>query len=108
MDIGISGDGFEGLHERVEGSGDDVLSWDRLDVSLGPSAGNGSAVLGTALRGWPGEGRRQRYIGAEEHKDAAGIPRLTKMDVSLRHRARLWRRRAHIRVSQLVVNGPAV
>jgi len=103
MDIRIGRIGFERHHQSVEVAGHNILPRDRLDVSLGPCPGDCSAIRGTGLWSRPRPGKRQ--VRAEEHKDAAGIAGLTKMNVSLRHRARLRRRGSDVRVGKLLRAG---
>ena len=100
MDIRIGRIGFERNHQRVEVAGHNILPQDRLDVILGPCPGDCSAIRGTGLWSRPRPGKVQ--IRAEEHKDAAGIAGLTKMNVSLRHHTRLRRRGSDVRVGQRV------
>ena len=98
MDIRIGRIGFERSHQCVEIARCNILQRDRLDVILVPRPGDCSAIRGTGLWSRPRPGKRQ--VRAEEHKDAAGIAGLTKMNVSLRHRARLRRRGSDVRVGQ--------
>src|SRR5215472_829477 len=98
VDIGIGGIGFERLHKRVEVASHNVLPRDRENVGACPHATHGAAGR-WAFRGGGGPYRRSQ-VRAEEHQDAAGIARLTKMDVSLRHHSRFRWRGAYVRIGQ--------
>ena len=100
MDIGVGGIRGKRVHQRVEVIGRNVLSRDRYDVVRCPRACH-SAAIQRARRGDYACGAITQ-VCAKEHKDATGVAALAEMDMSLSHRARERRRRAHVRIGQLV------
>jgi len=85
MDIGVGGIRIQRIHQAGEITGGNILRRGPDHTRSRPGACNGPAVQ----RAFLGPSRTVSQIAAEEDHNAAGIARLTEMDVSLRHSARI-------------------